>query len=209
MSVVKNVTREFKPLFLWTDQPQIKEKLAERNLEQIKVKAAVDAISEFDDSITEKEIISCLVSGRNYLEGLIRRGSPYPKADVQVLLKLQGRNADRAFNALQAVKRNRVEEFEIKDGKVTIKAETIESINKICSYYTRNQKQNDAAKYSIELSDMINKGIEKGFIHSENPLNSFPNQELVRPFNQILQYKKLSIGKLGLQPDPEKIIRLK
>jgi len=210
MNLLKNNPTAFKPLLLWKDERQVRDKLAERNLDLIKIKTAIEAIKEFDNSFTGKEIISCLVTGRNYFEGLIRKDSNFPKADIQTLLKLQGRNADKAFSALQDVKRNRIEEFEIKDNTVTIKPETIESINKICSYYTRSQKQNDAAKYSIELSDLINKGIENGFISAENtPSNSFPNQHLVRPFNLILKYKKLSIGKLGLQPDPEEIIRLK
>lgn len=191
---------EFKKKFLYKNEKGIEENL--KLYEEWRVyleNGLIEAQKLFETPLTAKEKKVILSDGWAGVEQLLREKSQYPKAKVETILDLNGLDGTAAKEALKhAPKRFAAVGYSISANGLKLNDSVRQRAIDGHTYFTQNDKQNDALAIADELADNIELAIKKGII------SELDRTKIAQALSSIL-LPGLVDGQRQLVPDTEKI----
>ncbi|MDT0647476.1 hypothetical protein RM545_12310 [Zunongwangia sp. F260] len=200
MSTILKKKKVFEPQFIYKSEKWINNRITTGKESATQMEVVLNEAEKLcdDKPLDEGEKRVILTSGWEKLAEIIKNRSSFPNADIETLLKLQGKDSTAVKEAFKNAKfRSRLDEFSIsKDNKIALTKEAIQKYNEIGTYYTRSEKQNIALNAANNICESLNRAIEGGIIgRAPIPVE----------FKNLLDIKNLDSGKVGYQPNVEAI----
>ena len=175
MNVIKD---EFEnPKFLYKDEKTIKDKIDFSNLKIEKCNQAFQLLKSIFSKIpNDTELWKAMELGWPGIESLIKNSSGYLEGDLDTILKLHGKyeNYNRAKSFIDSSIFNFVKyhesEYIFKNGSFVFNQNAVKEFNNIYTYYTTNERQNNAIDAMEKLAEGLNMAFDLGLIwYDKNP----------------------------------------
>ncbi|MEG9328558.1 hypothetical protein V6B16_11485 [Salinimicrobium catena] len=207
MNPLAKQKRDFKPELIFTDKRWIHSKISEGKLIEEKLnKAAAEVKKIFNSPLSDEELKKVMSGKYAGVVSLLKEKAGFPQAEDETFFKIAGIKPEKrksiieAFNKLVGIS-YRMDEFEIKNGRFFLSQDSIESYEKIATYYTKSEKGNIALKIAKNICKELNEALENGLIiYPSQGERTAPSKAL----NNLINEKVVEVKKTG--PVSEKII---
>lgn len=162
---------DFKPQFLFVDKMWIASKIRDgKAIEEKLNKAATEVQKVFEKPLTEEEMRKLMIKKYDGVISLLKEKAGLPNAETETFFKLTGGPVDlraivEAFNQLFQV-HYRIDEYKLKNGRFFLSQESIDSYEKIATYYTKSEKGNIGLKIAKNICKELNEALQNGLIPS-------------------------------------------
>lgn len=214
MSILQLSKVKFKPQFLKKDQSWIDKRIETEKVRSKEIESALwETKKLFPTSQPDELIITAISGGWNGICALVQKLEKRPEGDSETILKLWGKH-DHAIKVKELLSPNvvnlfqyRLEDFNVKDGKVTLSENLLNSINERATYYTTTEKQNERLRVCKNLANVLNEVIDGKYVYIDNNPTTFNH---VNAHTYIEPLKKLvEVDNKRIQPNFYEIIRMK
>jgi len=208
MELLKRSTN-FKPIYLWTDESQIKTMLEQReNTAQEMTAAVIETEKLIERVLTTNEKEMVLIKRWDGVVHLLRLKTGFPKAEEAALLGLLGLDSGKCKEALNSIKRPFLAtEFAINKNSIVVDPSFKESLEKQHTYYSNHERQNKALAIANDLSIALNRAVNANLVPSmDRPVN----EHLNHGHDYLTPLKGLVIMESGnIVPNVREISRIK
>ncbi len=165
---------------------------------------AVKAI--FDRELTISEQTEILQLGFKKVKELHRNSSQYPKADLKILLGLQGipgellDNAEKALNEHSSKFRDDI--FVVTKNGVELSVKYLKDVEERGNHYTKSESHNKQLQAIEDLSKALNTSIDLKIIPK------WRIDDLIQATGKIIGHGITKLDDNGVKPNYEKIAKL-
>ncbi|TXE10504.1 hypothetical protein ES711_00930 [Gelidibacter salicanalis] len=150
---------------LWIDEHSANSAVRSKEQELKKINSGLPTVLRFfDNELSDQEIRE--LKDYNSIVDKLRPQFPHPSAKDDVNFQLLGKEINGLKDASLILKFIN-EDYLIKNGKVEISPLWYDANIERFTTYTKNENEIEAYEYSIQLAELLQNGIKKGYISKE------------------------------------------